>query len=96
MNKRIILNLTLILLLLIGCNSTAQDEPQAAPTEVVTETQAVMDDTTAQDDPQTTQQDVAARDTSRKRRHHYPGRHASVPARGRCRDTGRNGRSDRR
>jgi D-alanyl-D-alanine carboxypeptidase len=60
MNKKLILTLTLIMLLLIGCSSTAQDEPQAAPTEVVTETQAVMDDTTAQGGSQTTQQDVAA------------------------------------
>ncbi|MCB8946145.1 MAG: beta-lactamase family protein [Ardenticatenaceae bacterium] len=60
MNKKLILTLTLILLLLIGCSSPAPDEPQAAPTEVVTETQADMDDTAVQDDTQTTQPDVAA------------------------------------
>jgi len=60
MNKKLILTLTLILLLLIGCSSPAPDEPQAAPTEVVTKTQAEMDDTAVQDDPQTTQQDVVA------------------------------------
>ena len=59
MNKKLLLNLTLIMLLLIGCSSTAQDEPQASPTEVVTETQAEIDDSTVQDEPHTTQQDVA-------------------------------------
>lgn len=53
MNKKLILSLTLMLLLLIGCSSPTQDEPQAASTEVV-ETQAEMDDM------QTTQPDVAA------------------------------------
>ena len=60
MNKKLILTLTLILLLLIGCSSPAQDEPQAAPTEVVTEAPVEMEDTTVQDETQTTQQDVAA------------------------------------
>jgi CubicO group peptidase (beta-lactamase class C family) len=60
MNKKLLLNLTLIMLLLIGCSSTAQDEPQASPTEVVTETQAEIDDTIAQDDPQASLPDVAA------------------------------------
>lgn len=46
MNKKLILSLTLITLL-IGCSSAAQDESQAAPTEVVPETQAEIDDTTA-------------------------------------------------
>ncbi|MAT95544.1 MAG: hypothetical protein CL608_00130 [Anaerolineaceae bacterium] len=60
MNKKLVLSLTLILLLLIGCSSTAQDEPQAAQPDVDMETSAEIDDTTTQDDPQTTQQDVAA------------------------------------
>lgn len=60
MNKKLILYLTLILLLLIGCSSIAQDEPQAAEPDVGMETSAEIDDTITQDDPQTTQQDVAA------------------------------------
>ncbi|MBP6470705.1 MAG: beta-lactamase family protein [Chloroflexi bacterium] len=53
MNKKLILNLTLImLLLLIGCSSTAQADPQASPPDVVTETEAEMDETTTQDIPQ--------------------------------------------
>lgn len=54
MNKKRLLNLTLIMLLLIGCSSTAQDEPQASPTEVATEAQAEIDD------PQASLPDVAA------------------------------------
>lgn len=52
MNKKHILALILIMLLLIGCSSNAQNEPQASPPDVDTETQAEMDDTTTQDDPQ--------------------------------------------
>jgi CubicO group peptidase (beta-lactamase class C family) len=60
MNKKLILTLTLILLLLIGCSSSTQNEPQAPPTENVTETPVEMDDTTTADAAQTAQQDVAA------------------------------------
>ncbi|MCB8976185.1 MAG: beta-lactamase family protein [Ardenticatenaceae bacterium] len=53
MNKKLILTLALILLLLIGCSSTTQDKPQATPTEVVTAAPAEMEEETAvQDDPQ--------------------------------------------
>jgi D-alanyl-D-alanine carboxypeptidase len=64
MNKKIILSLTVLFLLLIGCNSSTQDEPQAAPTEVVTETETEINDTTVQDDSQATQQEVAAEATA--------------------------------
>jgi D-alanyl-D-alanine carboxypeptidase len=60
MNKKLIMTLTLILLLLIGCSSSTQNEPQAPPTENVTETPVEMDDTTTADAAQTAQQDVAA------------------------------------
>lgn len=47
MIKQIILSLILITLLLIGCITTAQDDPQALaqafPPDVVTETQAEND-----------------------------------------------------
>ncbi|MBK7897850.1 MAG: serine hydrolase domain-containing protein [Candidatus Promineifilaceae bacterium] len=52
MNKKLLLNLFLIMLLLIGCSSTTQDEPQASPPNVDTETEAEIADTTTQDDPQ--------------------------------------------
>jgi D-alanyl-D-alanine carboxypeptidase len=58
MSKKLILNLTLIMLLLIGCSSTAQDDPQASPPDVVTETQAEIEDTTTQDEPQAFPPDV--------------------------------------
>ena len=47
MIKQLILSLTLILLLLSGCVTTAQDAPQAFPPDVVAEIQAKMDDLTA-------------------------------------------------
>jgi D-alanyl-D-alanine carboxypeptidase len=58
MIKKLILSLTLILLLLTGCNTTTQDDPQASPTDAVTGTEAEMDDTTTQDDPQASPTDV--------------------------------------
>lgn len=57
MNKKFILSLTLLLLLLIGCSSPTQDASQAPPSDVVTETPAESDNPT-QDTPQTAQQDV--------------------------------------
>ena len=44
MNKKLILILTLLFLLLIGCNSSTQDEPQAVPADNATETPVEMDD----------------------------------------------------
>ena len=69
MNKKLISSLTLILLLLIGCSSPTQDEPQAAmddtqttQPDVAAATPAEMEveDTAVQNDPPTTQEDVAA------------------------------------
>ena len=60
MNKRIILNLTLILLLLIGCSSTVQDEPQTSPPDVVTEAPAEIEEPIALDDPQAFPPEVIA------------------------------------
>ena len=54
MNKKIILSLTLLFLLLIGCNSSAQDEPQASPTNVATETAVEMDNATEAVEPTAT------------------------------------------
>ena len=59
MIKQLILSLTLIILM-IGCTTPAQNDQQALPPEVVTETQAEMDDTTTQDDPQAFPPDVVA------------------------------------
>ncbi len=47
MMKQLFLSLTLIMLLLAGCATAAQDEPQPFPTDVVTEIQSEMDDLTA-------------------------------------------------
>ena len=47
MTKKLILSLTLMLLLLTGCITPAQDNPQAFPADVVAEVQAKMDDLTA-------------------------------------------------
>ncbi len=52
MNKNFFLSLTLLLLLLIGCNSTTQEATQAPLTDIVTKTPAELDDTTIQDDAQ--------------------------------------------
>lgn len=60
MIKQLVLSLTFIMLLLAGCTTTVQDDPKAFPPDVVTETQAQMDDTTAQDDPQAFPPEVAA------------------------------------
>ncbi|MCO5185543.1 MAG: beta-lactamase family protein [Anaerolineae bacterium] len=60
MNKKLLLCLTLLLLLLIGCSSITQDEPQASPTVIVTETPVEMDDATTQDTEPTARQEVAA------------------------------------
>jgi D-alanyl-D-alanine carboxypeptidase len=57
-NKKLILSLTLLLLLLIGCSSPTQDDSQAPPSDVVTETPAESVNITTQDTPQTAQQDV--------------------------------------
>lgn len=57
MNKKLILSLTLLLLLLLGCSSPTQDDSQVTPSDVVTETPGESDNTT-QDTPQTAQQDV--------------------------------------
>ncbi|MCK5921211.1 MAG: hypothetical protein KAG66_09735 [Methylococcales bacterium] len=48
MNKKLLLNLTVLLLLLIGC-STTQDEPQAPPIDNATETPVKMGETTTED-----------------------------------------------
>ncbi len=47
MIKQLILSLTLMMMLLSGCVTTAQDDPQAFPPDVVAEIQAKMDDLTA-------------------------------------------------
>jgi len=47
MIKKIILSLALMMLLLTGCITTAQDDPQAFPADVVAGVQAKMDDLTA-------------------------------------------------
>ena len=47
MIKQLILSLTLMMLMLTGCVTTAQDAPQAFPPDVVTEIQTKMDDLTA-------------------------------------------------
>ena len=47
MTKKLIMSLTLMLLLLTGFITTAQDDPQAFPPDVVAEIQAKMDDLTA-------------------------------------------------
>ena len=59
MIKQLILSL-ILMLLLTGCNTTVQDNPQVSPPDVVTETQAEMDETTTQDDPQAFPPDVVA------------------------------------
>lgn len=51
MIKQLVLSLTLIMLLLTGCSTTTQDDPQAFPTDVVAEIQAEMDDLTAGERP---------------------------------------------
>ncbi|MFZ0544392.1 MAG: serine hydrolase domain-containing protein [Candidatus Promineifilaceae bacterium] len=58
MIKQLILSLALVLLLLAGCNTTGQDDPQVSPTEIVTETEAEMAYTNTQDDPQMSPTDV--------------------------------------
>ena len=60
MNKKLILSFTLIMLL-IGCSTTAQDAPQASPPDVVTEVPAEIDDTTTQDDLQAFSPDLLRR-----------------------------------
>lgn len=60
MNKKLILTLTLILLLLIGCSSTVQDEPQTSPPDVVTEAPAEIEEPIALDDPQAFPPEVIA------------------------------------
>ena len=65
MMKNLILSLTLIMLLLTGCSTPAQDAPQALPTDVVVAVQVTTDDltageTTAQDAPQAFPADVVA------------------------------------
>lgn len=47
MIKQLILSLTLLMMLLSGCNTPAQDVRQAFPSDVVAEIQAEMDDLTA-------------------------------------------------
>ncbi len=47
MIKQLILSLTIILMLLTGCTTLAQDETQDFPSDVVTEIQAKMDDLTS-------------------------------------------------
>ncbi len=59
MIKQLILALTLMILM-IGCTTPAQNDPQAAPPEVVVETQPEIDDTTTQDDPQAFPPEVLA------------------------------------
>jgi D-alanyl-D-alanine carboxypeptidase len=60
MIKQLILSLLVMLLLLTGCTTATQDDLQAFPPDVVTETQAEMDDTIVQDDPQVFPLDVVA------------------------------------
>ena len=47
MSKKLILSLTMIMMLLAGCTTTAQNNTQAFPSDVVAEIQAKMDDLTA-------------------------------------------------
>ncbi len=47
MSKKFILSLTVIMMLLAGCTTTAQNDTQAFPFDVVAEIQAKMDDLTA-------------------------------------------------
>lgn len=47
MIKQLILGLTLMMLMLSGCTTVAQDDPQTFPPDVVAEIQAKMDDLTA-------------------------------------------------
>ena len=61
MNKKIILSLTVLLLLLIGCNSSTQDEPQASPPDNATETAVEIDDATTEDVEPTAPQEVATK-----------------------------------
>ncbi len=51
MMKKLLLSLTLMMLLLTGCSTPAQDAPQAFPTDVVADVQATMDDLTADEPP---------------------------------------------
>ncbi len=60
MIKQLILNLSLITLLLTGCATTTQDNPQASPPDVVTQTQTEKDDAATQDNPQAFPPDVVA------------------------------------
>lgn len=65
MMKKLLLSLTLMMLLLTGCVTPAQDAPQAVPTDVVAAVEATMDDltageTTVQDAPQALPADVVA------------------------------------
>jgi D-alanyl-D-alanine carboxypeptidase len=59
MIKQLVLSLALMMLL-SSCNTTAQGDPQASPTDVDTETQAEMDDTTTRDDSQAFPPEVVA------------------------------------
>ncbi|MCB8983636.1 MAG: beta-lactamase family protein [Ardenticatenaceae bacterium] len=60
MNKKIILSVTLLFLLLIGCNSSTPDEPQATPADTAAETLVEMDDVATEAIEPTAPQDVAA------------------------------------
>ncbi len=61
MIKQLVLSLTLMMtLLLLGCTTTSQDDPQAFLPDVVTEAQAETDYTTTQDAPQAFPPEVVA------------------------------------
>jgi D-alanyl-D-alanine carboxypeptidase len=51
MSKKFILSLTVIMMLLAGCTTTAQNDTQAFPSDVVAEIQAKMDNLTAGEIP---------------------------------------------
>lgn len=59
MNKNLFLSLTVLLLLLIGCNSSVQDEPQVVPTNAAAEKAVEVDDAITEDTEPASQQEVA-------------------------------------
>jgi D-alanyl-D-alanine carboxypeptidase len=59
MNKKLLLSLTVLFLLLIGCNGSAQDEPEAVSTDNATVTPVDLDDATTTDVEPTATQPVA-------------------------------------
>jgi D-alanyl-D-alanine carboxypeptidase len=60
MIKQIILSLILMMMLLTGCITTAQDDSQVSQADVITETQSEMEETATQDVPQAFPAEVLA------------------------------------